>query len=108
MLDQQVVLEVEGVEEGQAVDTCLQALDFLFDFLDIGEIVRLFDPQAIEFLLCFAQQARLLPVRAIRRAWAERRVRTILMRDGLPSLAILSANSLEGVGASQVTFDQVG
>ncbi|MCY1462908.1 hypothetical protein D9M71_807330 [compost metagenome] len=56
MLDQQVVLEVEGVEEGQAVDTCLQALDFLFDFLDIGEIVWLFDPQAIEFLLCFAQQ----------------------------------------------------
>ncbi|MNH24196.1 hypothetical protein D3C79_841180 [compost metagenome] len=56
LLDQQVVLEVEGVEEGQAVDACLEPFDFLLDFLDVGEVVRFLDLQAVEFFLRFAQQ----------------------------------------------------
>ncbi|MNN43045.1 hypothetical protein D3C81_1572610 [compost metagenome] len=52
--------------------------------------------------------ARLLPVRAMRRAWAERRVRTMLMRDGLPSLAIPARTVLNVSAPVRWRFTRLG
>ena len=42
LLDQQVVLEVKGVEEGHAVNTCAKFLDFGLQGFDIAEIIGFF------------------------------------------------------------------
>ena len=55
LLDQQVVLEVEGVEKRNAVNTCAQAFNFYFNFLYIAEVVRLFSLESRQLLLGFAQ-----------------------------------------------------
>ncbi|MCY1433077.1 hypothetical protein D9M71_490980 [compost metagenome] len=55
LLDQQVVLEVEGVEERYAVYSCAQALNFGFYFLNIAEIVWFFPFKSRQFLLRYTQ-----------------------------------------------------
>ncbi|MNG04396.1 hypothetical protein D3C84_875220 [compost metagenome] len=55
MLDQQVVLEVEGIEKRHTINARAQAFDFSLDFLDIAEVVRFFLFEACQFVLGFAQ-----------------------------------------------------
>ncbi|MCY1466407.1 hypothetical protein D9M71_847040 [compost metagenome] len=55
MFDQQVVLEVEGVEKRHAVNAGAEFFDFCLKFLYIAEIVRLFLLESQEFFLGFAQ-----------------------------------------------------
>ncbi|MNF15245.1 hypothetical protein D3C80_2177680 [compost metagenome] len=55
MLDQQVVLEVEGVEKRDAMNACAEFFDFCLKFLDIAEVVRFFLLESQQFLLGFAQ-----------------------------------------------------
>ncbi|MNH39208.1 hypothetical protein D3C79_1003420 [compost metagenome] len=52
MLDQQVVFEVKGIEEGNTVDACTQSFYFGFNFLNIAEVVWFFPFQSRQFLLC--------------------------------------------------------
>ncbi|MNN26280.1 hypothetical protein D3C81_1397810 [compost metagenome] len=54
LLDQQVVLEVEGVEERHAMDARTQSLYFCFNFLNIAEVVWFFSFESRQFLLGFA------------------------------------------------------
>ena len=48
MLDQQVVLEIEGVQKWHAVDARLEPFDLFFGSLDVAEIVRLLQSQPFQ------------------------------------------------------------
>ncbi|MNJ69766.1 hypothetical protein D3C77_661550 [compost metagenome] len=55
MLDQQVVLEVEGIEERYPVNACTQPFNFRFYLLNIAEVIWLFALEACQFFLGFTQ-----------------------------------------------------
>ncbi|MNN95390.1 hypothetical protein D3C81_2141850 [compost metagenome] len=55
MLDQQVVLEVEGVEKRYAMNARAEFFDFCLKVLYIAEVIRLFLLQSQKFFLGFAQ-----------------------------------------------------
>src|SRR5690606_22259618 len=103
----QVVFEVEGVEEGHAVDPCAEALDFFLDGLDVAEIVRLLQAQSRQLGLGLAQ----LAAAAARQGDTPRVGRTQGAHDVDPRwiafVADAGAYRLEGVAAGEVTLDQV-
>ncbi len=107
LLDQQVVLEVEGVEVGHTTNACLQSVDFYFQLLNVAEVIRLF---ALHALKLGGRFPELSPAAAgqrntpcMRRAQGSDDVdprRVALVADP-------GAHGLEGVGAGQVALDQV-
>lgn len=108
LLDQQVVLEIEGIEERYPVDARAEPGDFQFEFLDIAEVVRLFALDPLQFL---QRRAQLGPAAAGQRD-APRMGRAQGADDvdarRVAVVADAGADGLEGVGAGDVALDQVG
>ncbi len=108
LLDQQVVLEIEGIEERHPVDARAELGDFQLEFLDIAEVVRLFALDPLQFL---QRRAQLGPAAAGQRD-APRMGRAQGADDvdarRVAVVADAGADGLEGVGAGDVALDQVG
>ncbi|OMP13912.1 hypothetical protein COLO4_00647 [Corchorus olitorius] len=81
-----VVLQVEGIEERNAVDPGDEAFDLRFDFLDITEVVRFFPFQARKLFPGFTQPGP-----------------TAAGQGDAPRMS-----RAQGVGTGQVALDQVG
>ncbi|MNE09758.1 hypothetical protein D3C80_1024450 [compost metagenome] len=108
LLDQQVVLQVEGVEKWHTIDTCAQTFDFCFYFLNITEVIGFFQLQAGEFFLGQAQ----FSTAAARQGDAPGMGRPQGANDvdarRVAFVADAGTHSLERVAAAEVAFDQVG
>ncbi|MCY1441643.1 hypothetical protein D9M71_579650 [compost metagenome] len=108
LLDQQVVLEVEGIEVGNAFDSGAKFGNFSFKFLDIAEVVRLFALEPLQFRLGVLELAAAAARQGDAPGMSRAQGADDIDARGAAFVADAGAHRLEGVGAGEVALDQVG
>src|SRR5690606_29735127 len=107
LLDQQVVAQVEGVEEGDPVDARPQLLDLLFQRLNVDEIVRLLTAQHLQFALGFAQPRPACDGQGATAGLDSEHSGHHVDSRGVDLIAEAGAHRAEVVKSDQVELDQI-
>src|SRR5690606_24741713 len=108
MLDQQVVLEVEGVQEGDAINARAQLVDQRLGFLDVGEVVRFFAQQALQLGAGGAQLEAAAAGQGDAPGMGRAQGADDVDARWVAFVAEAGGHGLEAVGTGDVALDQVG
>src|SRR5690606_36662000 len=105
---QQVVLEVEGVQEGEAINARAQLVDQRLGFLDVGEVVRFFAQQALQLGAGGAQLEAAAAGQGDAPGMGRAQGADDVDARRVAFVADAGAHRLEAVGPGDVALDQVG